>query len=144
MSKELQYFFLSRKARICFPDCNIRLYDNNSESDYFVFLHQNQNIFFSNIRNQNIFLEKKHNPLFKLNGRSLTSVVVKMMERIIKFRLQAFVERFHILLSLTQDIFNGFNMSKSTAAIFIPIACGVKDSCTGTWVQDIFFLQFYQ
>ena len=59
-----------------------------------------------------------------------------MMERIIKFRLEAFVERFHILdaeqegfryfrstinalLSLTQDIFNGFNMSKSTAAIFI-------------------------
>ena len=28
----------------------------------FVFLHQNQNIFFSNIGNQNIFLEKNHNP----------------------------------------------------------------------------------
>jgi hypothetical protein len=27
------------------------------------FLHQNQNIFFSNIGNQNNFLEKKHNPL---------------------------------------------------------------------------------
>ena len=39
----------------------IRLYDKNSESDFF-FLHQNQNIFFSNIGNQNIFLEKKHNP----------------------------------------------------------------------------------
>ena len=39
----------------------------------FVFLHQNQNIFFSNIGNQNIFLEKNHNPpLPKLNGRSLT------------------------------------------------------------------------
>ena len=37
------------------------------------FLHQNQNIFFSNIGNHNIFLEKKHNPTppFKLNGRSL-------------------------------------------------------------------------
>ena len=61
------------------------------------------------------------------------------MERIIKFRLEAFVERFHILdaeqegfrhfrstvnalLSLTQVVrtfFNVFNMSKSTAAIFI-------------------------
>ena len=30
---------------------------------FFVSLHQNQNIFFSNIGNQNIFLEKKHNPL---------------------------------------------------------------------------------
>ena len=27
----------------------------------FFFLHQNQNIFFSNIGNQNIFLEKKYN-----------------------------------------------------------------------------------
>ena len=38
----------------------------------FFFLHQNQNIFFSNIGNQNISLEKKHNPPFKLNGRSLS------------------------------------------------------------------------
>ena len=37
----------------------------------FFFLHQNYNIFFSNIGNQNIFLGKKHNPPFKLNGRSL-------------------------------------------------------------------------
>ena len=35
------------------------------------FLHQNQNIFFGNIGNQNIFLEKNHTPPFKLNGRSL-------------------------------------------------------------------------
>ena len=41
----------------------------------FVFLHQNQNIFFSNIGNQNIFLEKNHNPPFKLNGRSLMRFV---------------------------------------------------------------------
>ena len=43
----------------------------------YFFLHQNQNIFFSNIGNQNIFLEKNHNPPpppppFKLNGRSLS------------------------------------------------------------------------
>ena len=37
------------------------------------FLHQNQNIFFSNMGNQNIFFRKKHNPPFKLNGRSLRS-----------------------------------------------------------------------
>ena len=69
------FIFLSRKARFFFPEFNIRLYDKNSESDHFFFLHQNQNIFFSNIGNQNIFLEKKHNPPpppFKLNGRSLT------------------------------------------------------------------------
>ena len=53
-TQELEYlFFLS--------EFNIRLYDKNSESDYFFFLHQNQNFFFSNIGNQNIFLEKNHN-----------------------------------------------------------------------------------
>ena len=70
-TQELEYFFLSRKARIFFPEFNIRLYDKNSQSDYFFFLHQNQNIFFNNIGNQNIFLEKK---TFKLNGRSLSEL----------------------------------------------------------------------
>jgi hypothetical protein len=59
---ELEYFFLSRKALIFFPEFNIRLYDKNFESDYLFFLHQNQNIFFSNFGNQNFFLEKKHTP----------------------------------------------------------------------------------
>jgi hypothetical protein len=57
-----------------FPEFNIKLYDKNSESDFFFFLHQNQNNFFSNIGNQNIFLEKKHNlppSPWKLNGRPL-------------------------------------------------------------------------
>ena len=40
----------------------------------FFFLHQNQNICFSNIGNQNIFLEKNHNPPFKSNGRSLKRI----------------------------------------------------------------------
>ena len=58
-TRELEYLLiLSRKARILFPEFNIRLYNKNSESGYFFFLHQNQNIFFSNIGNQNIFLEK--------------------------------------------------------------------------------------
>ena len=59
-TRELEYlFFFLRKVRNFFPEFHIRLYDKNSESDYFFFLHQNQNIFFSNIGNQNIFLEKK-------------------------------------------------------------------------------------
>jgi hypothetical protein len=49
------FIFLSRRAQFFFPEFNIRLYDKNSESDIFFFLHQNQNIFFSNIGNQNIF-----------------------------------------------------------------------------------------
>ena len=46
------FIFLSGKSRNVFPEYNIRLYDKNSESDYFCFLHQNQNI----------FLEKKPYP----------------------------------------------------------------------------------
>jgi hypothetical protein len=73
---------LSHKARIFFPEFHIRLYDKNFESDYFFFLHQNQNIFFSNIGNQNIFLEKKTiNPPFKLNGRSLNLKKLKHVEQ---------------------------------------------------------------
>ena len=57
---ELEHlFFLQREARIFFPEFNR--------------IHQNQNIFFSNIGNQNNFLEKTHNPPSKLNGRSLIS-----------------------------------------------------------------------
>jgi hypothetical protein len=45
-SREIEYlFFLSRKARNFLPEFNIKLCDKNSESDYFFFLHQNQNIF---------------------------------------------------------------------------------------------------
>jgi hypothetical protein len=37
-TQELKYLlFLSRKARIFFPESNIRLYDKNSESDYLFF-----------------------------------------------------------------------------------------------------------
>ena len=63
--------FVARSANF-FPEFNIRLYDKIYESDYFFFLRQNQNILFSNIGNQNIFLEKNHNPPFKINGRSLS------------------------------------------------------------------------
>jgi hypothetical protein len=66
-TRESEYlFFLSCKARMFFPENNIRLYDKNSESDYFFFLHQNQNFFFSNIGNQNIFLEKKTIPTLEV------------------------------------------------------------------------------
>jgi hypothetical protein len=54
--------FFSENTRVRIFISFVALYDKNSESDYFFFLHQNQNIFFSNIGNQNIFLEKKHIP----------------------------------------------------------------------------------
>jgi hypothetical protein len=61
-TQELEYFFLSRKAQNFVQEFNIRLYDKNSQSDYLFFFRQNLNILFSNIVNQNIVLEKNHNP----------------------------------------------------------------------------------
>ena len=66
-TRKLEYFFLSRKARIFFPEFNIwqKLWIR-----LFFFFPQNQNLFFSNIGNHNIFLGKNLPPV-KLNGRSL-------------------------------------------------------------------------
>ena len=78
------FFFLSRKARIFFPDSNIRLYDKNSESYFFFFLHQNQNIFFSNIGNHHIFLEKTHTPLPPLQVKWSFPCVTKYISDLIQ------------------------------------------------------------
>ena len=51
LTRELEYFFFQ----------NLTLgYMTKTLNQIFFFLRQNQNIFFSNIGNQNIFLEKKH------------------------------------------------------------------------------------
>ena len=74
-TQELGYlFFLSRKARIFFPEFNIRLYDKYSESDYFFFPPPKSEYFFQqHWESEYFFLEKNHNPPFKLNGHSLRS-----------------------------------------------------------------------
>ena len=59
-TQEFEYlFFLSCKAQIFFSEINIRLYDKNSESDYFFSPPPKSEYYFSNIGHQNIFLEKK-------------------------------------------------------------------------------------
>ena len=55
-----QNFFLSRNARNCFPEFNIRLYDKNSESDYF--FSTKIRIFFSVTLGIRIFFRKKPQP----------------------------------------------------------------------------------
>jgi hypothetical protein len=74
-TQELEYlFFLSRKARNVFPEFNIRLYDKNSESDYFFFPPPKSEYFFQqHWESEYFFLEKNHNHPFKLNGCSLTT-----------------------------------------------------------------------
>ena len=64
-------FFCLAKREIFFQNLTLG-YITKTLNQIFFFLHQNQNILFINIGNQNIFLEKKTiTPLFKLNGRSL-------------------------------------------------------------------------
>ena len=53
------YFFLSPKCEFFFQNSTLGYMTKTLNQVIFCFLHQNQNIFFSNIGNQNIFLEKK-------------------------------------------------------------------------------------
>ena len=54
---ELDFFFCRAKCEIVFQNLTLG-YMTKTLNQIFFFLHQNQNIFFSNIGNQNIFLEK--------------------------------------------------------------------------------------
>ena len=62
-TRELEYlFFLSRKARIFFPEFNIRLYDKNSESDYYFFPPPKSEYFFQQHWESEYFFRKKPYP----------------------------------------------------------------------------------
>ena len=72
-SRDRILIFLLRKAQFFSPEFNTRLYDKNSESDYFFFLHQNQNIFSATLRIGIFFYKINHTPSsFKLNCHSLS------------------------------------------------------------------------
>jgi hypothetical protein len=59
-TRELEYLlFLSRKARIFFPEFHIRLYDKNSESDYFFFPPPKSEYFFQQYWESEYFIWKK-------------------------------------------------------------------------------------
>jgi hypothetical protein len=51
--------FLPRKARNFFPEFNIRLYDKNSESDYFFFPPPKSEYFFQQHWESEYFFRKK-------------------------------------------------------------------------------------
>ena len=57
--KSQNIYFLSRKARIFFPEFNIRLYDKNSESDYFFFPPPKSEYFFPQHWESEYFFRKK-------------------------------------------------------------------------------------
>ena len=55
------FFFVAESAKF-FKILTLGYMTKTLNQIIFFFLHQNQNFFFSNIGNQNIFLEKKHTP----------------------------------------------------------------------------------
>ena len=61
-TQELEYFFFffcRAKREFFFQNLTLGYMTKTLNQIILYFLHHNQNIFFSNIRNQNIFLEKK-------------------------------------------------------------------------------------
>ena len=73
-----KFYFRTTRVRIFifFPECNIRLYDKNSESDYFFFPPPKSEYFFQQHWESEYFFRKKPYPPFKLNGRSLNMFLV--------------------------------------------------------------------
>ena len=67
------FFFCRAKLEIFFQNLTLG-YMTKTLNQIIFFSSTKIRIFVSNIGNQNIFLEKKHNPPFKLNGRSLSGV----------------------------------------------------------------------
>jgi hypothetical protein len=61
-TQESEYFFLSRKTRNIFPEFNVRLYDKNSESDYFFFPPPKSEYFFQQHWESEYLKKKTHNP----------------------------------------------------------------------------------
>jgi hypothetical protein len=59
-TQELEYlFFLSRKVRNFFPEFNSRLYDKNSQSDFFFFPPPKSEYFFQQHWESEYFFRKK-------------------------------------------------------------------------------------
>ena len=58
-TQELEYFFFVAEARNFFPEFNIKLYDKNSESDYFFFPPPKSEYFFQQHWESEYFFRKK-------------------------------------------------------------------------------------
>ena len=87
----LRFFFRTTReleSAKLFPLFNIRLYDKNSESNYFFFLHHNQNIFSVTLGIRICFLDERTSVLgFKFTKcfdlqRFVFLIVVKLTEEI--------------------------------------------------------------
>ena len=88
------FIFLSRN--FFFQNSTLGYMTKNSESHYFFFLHQNQNI----------FLEKNHNPPFKLNGRSLNNRTYITCRRKYNYCPNAYLKQYILRMRYTRGANN--------------------------------------
>ena len=105
--KSQNIYFLSREARIFSTEINIRLYDKNSESDHFFFLHQIQNIFF----------EKHHNPPLQVKW-SFPKYYIKIQKSLENFFIQF---SFRFLLQTSTDFTAVLIMSSMIPLIILSL-----------------------
>ena len=77
------YFFCSAKREFFFPEFNIKLYDKNSESDFSLFPPAKSEYFFQQHWESEYFFRKKTITPFKLNGRSLKTLVKDQVNKYI-------------------------------------------------------------
>jgi hypothetical protein len=74
-TRELEYlFFCHAKREFFFQNVTLGYMTKTLNQIIFFFLHQNQNI----------FLEKNHNPPFKLNGRSLKADEIQEFSTVVR------------------------------------------------------------
>ena len=105
----LRIFFRTTRVRIFIFFCRAKFFFQNSILGYmtktlnqiiFFFLHQDRKFFISATLGIRIFfLEKNHNPPFKLNGRSLTlSQIILWMIPVFLLNVWIFNKQLHLFL----------------------------------------------
>ena len=93
-------FFCRAKHNFFFQNVTLSYMTKTLNQIIIFFLYQNQNIFVSNIGNQNIFLEKKTYPLpFKVNGHSPRPKKNRCVSDCIVFNIRVGRSRFFFFLT---------------------------------------------
>ena len=112
----VRIFTFFRRAKREFFSQNLTLgYMTKILNPIFFPLHQNQNIFFSNIGNQNIFFLKTITPPFKLNCRSLT----------LFFFINMFIFAFQPCFCFVSHPFSDLMLSNSNTNSLDIFGCGI-------------------
>ena len=112
-------FFCRAKRKFFFQNLTLSYMTKTLNQIILFFLHQNQNIFFSNIGNQYFFRKKPYPPPspFKLNGRSLS-----FFQKHQKFRYQI-IQRVRIHWVRTKEPFESLVDQKTICLrykVFLP------------------------